>query len=113
MEQATEKDIKRYMAILGEIIGRCQNLVHQRSIQEADLRKGLSLLKLAHSEAERGLLGVEIEEWQWLRTETITTVAILLRSLRGFNLDLTTWEPSIRTTRGRVVRGRLWLKADQ
>ena len=112
METNSERDLQKYMTVLEDVLAKCQNLLNHRSVQEADLREALSLLKLAHSDAERGLVGVEREDWHRLRAQTVTTVAMLLRPLRGFNPDLTTWErardPSVpvqgRNTRSRSIR---------
>ena len=62
MEPAMERDVQHHMAVMGEAIGRCQNLLHQKYTQEADLRDGQGMLAFAHSDAERGLLGVRREE---------------------------------------------------
>ena len=74
------------------------------------MRDGLTLLKFAHSDAEKALAGVERDDWLKLRANIIVLVAQLLRSLRGFNPDLTTWErardPSI-LVQGRETRSGL------
>ena len=64
MDPTLERDIRKYMIALEEALGKCHNLLNHRSVQEVDLREALSLLKLAHSDAERGLVGIEKEEWQ-------------------------------------------------
>ena len=73
-------------------MARCQNLPKQRNVQEADVREALSMLKLAHSEAEKGLTDVDREDWHKLRAAVITTVAILLRPLKEMNPEIATWE---------------------
>ena len=112
MEAATERDIRRYLVVLEDINGRCRNLLNQKRLQEADLRDALCMLKFAHSDAERGLVGIELEDWHKLRAITITTVAMLLGPLRGYNPDLNTWERARdatipvqgRTTRSGTIR---------
>ena len=92
MNNLSEIEKKGYMAILEEAMERCRAVLRQTGVQEADLRDSLSMLKLAHSDAERALLGVETSAWQRLRAETIVLVAQLLKPLRQFNPDLSTWE---------------------
>ena len=92
MDSRREAEVQGHLAVLEEAIERCKAILAQKKVQEADLRDGLCLLKLAHSDAEYGLVGLEREDWQRLRANTIVVVAELLRPLRGFNPDLNTWE---------------------
>ena len=92
MNTPSEIEIKAYMAVLEDVIERCKAILAQKKVQEADLRDGLSLLKLAHSDTEYGLVGLERDDWLKLRASAVVLVAELLRPLRAFNPDLTTWE---------------------
>ena len=113
MASTAEREIRRHMVVLEDVVARCRSLLNQRDLQEADLRDALCTLKFAHADAERGLAGVEREEWQTLRAHTVTTVAMLMKPLREMNPELTSWErardPNIpvnsrhtRSGRGRV-----------
>ena len=92
VNMAAGKDQRRHMAVLEDVIVRCSMLLDQRDAQEADLRDGFYLLKLAHSEAERVLAGFDRQDWLSLRAQAIETVAMLMKPVREMNPEITTWE---------------------
>ena len=71
---------------------RCRDVLKKLHPEETDLREALCYLKLAHSDAEYGLNGVDRTEWHVLRTNAVEMVSQLLRPLKAFNPELTTWE---------------------
>ena len=92
MNTPREAEIQGHLAVLKDALNRCNTVLSQGRVQEADLHDGLTFLKLAHADAEYGLVDFEREDWQKLRSDTIINVAQLLKGLRVFNPDLTTWE---------------------
>ena len=87
-----ENEILGHLAVLEKAIQQCKIVLRQRGIQEADLRDSLSLLKFAHADTERALLGSERPDWLDLSSVTINTVSTMLDSLRNFNPQLSNWE---------------------
>ena len=102
-------EICQLLAVLVDAMQRCRDVLKKLHPEEIDLREALCYLKLAHSDAEYGLNGVEKHEWHILRTNAVEMVSQLLRPLKAFNPDLTTWErvrdPGIPIQGGRLRSG--------
>ena len=104
-----ETEIRQLMAVLEGALHRCKDILKMRNPEEADLREGLCYLKLAHAEAEHGLIGVDLAEWHAQQAEAVAMVSQLLGPLRQFNPDLSNWErardPSIPVQGARLRSG--------
>ena len=89
---ASKEEADKCLAVLEEAIQRCQMILGQRGAQEVALRDGLCLLKFAHADAERALLGSERPDWLTLSGRTIQMVSALLEPLKSFSPQLNNWE---------------------
>ena len=109
MTNPSETEICQLLAVLDDAMQRCRDVLKKPRPEEIDLREALCFLKLAHADAEYGLNGVEKPEWHILRTSAVEMVSQLLKPLRAFNPELSTWErardPGIPIQGGRLRSG--------
>ena len=109
MANSNVAEVRGLLAVLEDAMARCRGVIRQPQPEEAELRECLVYLKLAHADAEYGLVGNERPDWQMLRTAAVDMVSQLLRHLRTMNPELDNWEkardPAITVQGGRLRSG--------